>query len=135
MARSVVRRRDLGAPLTLAGLALLGTAYVATVDPNDTGHYLTCPFLYLTGLACPFCGSLRAVHDLATGHAGPAMHRNPLTVLMLPVAVLFWIGWLRQEVTGRRMWLPPRWVGWSLVGLWLVFGVLRNLPGFAPLGP
>jgi hypothetical protein len=127
--------RDLVAPLGLAGLAALGTVYVAAVDPNHAGHYPTCPFLYLTGYACPFCGSLRAVHDLVTGHPAAALHRNPLTVAFLPVVLVFWLLWLRQEITGRPMPAAPKWALWGLLGLWMVFWLVRNLPGFGWLGP
>ena len=37
------------------------------VDPNQPGHYPTDPFLAITGLYCPGCGTLRALHALARG--------------------------------------------------------------------
>jgi hypothetical protein len=124
------------APLGVAALAVAGTVYVAAIDPNQAGHYPTCPFLYLTGYACPGCGTLRAVHDLATGHPMAAVQRNPLAVLLLPVAVLALLAWIRRDAFGRRRtWEIPAWLGWSFVGITLGFAVLRNLPGFGWLGP
>jgi Protein of unknown function (DUF2752) len=124
------------APLLSAATALAATTYVATVDPNQPGHYPLCPFRYLTGYACPGCGSLRAVHDLATGQPLAALHRNPLTVAAVPFVVVMWFLWLRRSATGRgRRWAAPAWLLWSLLGLVIGFWVLRNMPGFAVLGP
>jgi hypothetical protein len=123
-------------PLVVAAVAVIGTMYVAAVDPNQAGHYPTCPFRYLTGYACPGCGSLRAVHDLATGHPLDALHRNPLTVLLVPVAVVALLAWIRREVRGRpRTWTIPVWLGWTVIMALVAFALLRNLPGFGFLGP
>jgi hypothetical protein len=123
-------------PLTVAALGTLGVLYVARVDPNHTGHYPTCPFLYLTGYACPGCGSLRAVHDLATGHPLDALHRNPLTVLLIPVAVVSLALWVRRQAAGRRIrGSLPGWLLWTFLGVLLAFWLFRNLPGFGWLGP
>jgi hypothetical protein len=122
--------------LAVAALAAIGTMYVSKVDPNQAGHYPTCPFRYLTGYACPGCGSLRAVHDLATGHPLDALHRNPLTVLVIPVAVVALLGWIRREATGRPIvWSVPIWLLWTFLGAVLTFWLFRNLPGFGWLGP
>jgi hypothetical protein len=131
-----VRWGSLRAPLAAAGAVLGAVGYLAAVDPNHAGHYPTCPFLWLTGYACPGCGSLRAIHDLATGNAGAALHRNPLTVLAVPFLVLMWVGWTRRLASGReRTWVAPAWALWSLLAVILAFWLLRNLPGFGFLGP
>ena len=36
-------------PLGVAALAAAAVGVVAAVDPNEAGHYPTCPFLSLTG--------------------------------------------------------------------------------------
>lgn len=55
---SVLRR--LARPLTALGAVALPTLYVASVDPNASGHYPTCPFLQATGWWCPGCGGCAA---------------------------------------------------------------------------
>ena len=76
------------------------TAYVGAVDPNRPGHYVTCPLLALTGLACPGCGGLRATHDLVHLALAAAWSMNPLWVL---VALLFfpaffaWVGTIPDQ--------------------------------------
>ena len=128
-------RRGMSAPLAVLGAAAVATAYLAAVDPNQAGHYPTCPFKWLTGYSCPGCGSLRAVHDLATGQVGAALHRNPLTVLAVPFLVVMWGLWVQRRMTGRSRRVAPAWVLWTLLGVILTFWLLRNLPGFGWLGP
>jgi Protein of unknown function (DUF2752) len=131
--------RALWAPLSVAAAALAATTYLALVDPNQPGHYPICPFRSVTGYACPGCGSLRAVHDLATGNLAGALQRNMLTVLALPLLALLWVRWLRTNVSGPRAAMLPAWLLrialWSMLALVLAFGVMRNLPGLGWLGP
>ncbi len=124
------------APAAVAAAAAGGAVAVALVDPNEGGHYPTCPFLAVTGLWCPGCGTLRAVHALTHGDVATAVDLNALTVLLLPVLVLAWVGWLAFRV-GRRP-APPRvptWAGTTIAVAVPAFWVLRNLPVTAALAP
>ena len=76
------RVRRLALPGMVAAAAALGTAYVASVDPNQPGHYPLCPTYALAGIYCPGCGMLRATHDLAHLDVAGAFARNPLSVPM-----------------------------------------------------
>lgn len=130
------RLRAVAAPIATGVLGLSAATMLHLVDPNQPGHYPTCPFLALTGLYCPGCGSLRAMHDLTTLDLAGAWSMNPLTVLAVPYLLAAWVLWLRRELTGQpRRWIAPAWVppvvGVLTVGFW----VLRNLPGFGFLGP
>jgi hypothetical protein len=129
-------RRALLQPLGVATAALLGTGYVAAVDPNAAGHYPTCPFLAITGWYCPGCGALRAVHALAHGDLFTALARNPFVVVALGYLVVVWALWLDRAATGRaRRWLAPPWVLYCVLGATLAFWVLRNVPGWTWLSP
>ena len=128
--------RGLVAPAAVAAAAATVTAYLAAVDPNQPGHYPTCPFLALTGWWCPGCGSLRTVHDLAHLDLAGALARNPFTVLAVPFLLLSWGLWLERTVTGRvprRM--APAWSLHLLLGAIVAFWVLRNVPGWTWLSP
>lgn len=130
------RAAALQAPLAVAGATLTATAYVAAVDPGDAGHYPGCPLLALTGLFCPFCGSLRAVHALAHGDVAAAVGLNVLTVVGLAALVVGWVGWVVRTARGDAAPLAlPRWAGPVLVLTALAFGVLRNLPVGSALAP
>ena len=134
------RRSRLLSPLVAAGGVLLATGYVAVVNPNHPGHYPLCPFKAITGWDCPGCGGLRAVHDLAHGNLAAALDQNALVVvLLIPVAVVMWLGWVRRAWSGKPR--PKReaptsrlgaaWARWSPYGvllLLLAFTVFRNLP-------
>src|SRR5690348_14832927 len=117
----------------VAGAA--GLILVAVVNPEEPGHYPTCPTLALTGFYCPGCGGLRAAHALTHGDVGLALHRNPLVVVLLPLATWAYLAWFRRRWLGRpATWYPPNALLWGLLVVALVFGVLRNLPGFGWLG-
>lgn len=79
------------------GTAVLA-ARLAVVDPARPGHYPGCPFYTLTGLYCPGCGGLRALHDLTQGEIVAALSSNLLVTLAVPVCLGLWIRWvLRVE--------------------------------------
>jgi hypothetical protein len=126
----------LAGPLGVAALAVAAVGVVAVVDPNEAGHYPTCPFLAVTGLACPGCGSLRAVHALAHGDLGAALGLNLLAVLAVVPLVVMWARWLRRTRTATpRSSVAPAAVLWGLLVVVIAFGVLRNLPAFSWLAP
>ena len=121
---------------TAAGVGA-ATLLVAAIDPNEKGHYPTCPLLALTGIYCPFCGGLRAVHDLAHLDLAGALDRNPLAVIALPVIAVLWLLWAQQAFTGKQLLtLPvrPGW-GWAALGVLAAYMVARNLPGAEWLSP
>lgn len=121
------------APTTTAVAALAAAVVVAAVDPNEPGHYPTCPVLALTGLFCTGCGTLRAVHALM--HLDPlgALAMNPLAVLLAPVAVASWAAWLVRAWTGApRRWLAPPWAVGTTAVVLVTFTVARNTSAFAP---
>jgi hypothetical protein len=124
------------APAAVLAVTAAAVGVVAVVDPNEPGHYPTCPFLRLTGWFCPGCGSLRAVHALAHGDVGEALARNPLTVACVPLLVTLFALWTRRRLTGRpRTWAAPAaWIN-ALFVVVIAFWVLRNLAPFAWLAP
>ena len=127
------RLRD---PLATLAVAAAATAYVGAVDPNEAGHYPSCPFLSLTGLYCPGCGALRAVHALAHGDLVTALDRNVLAVAGVALLAAIWVGRVVRAWRGvaRRRVAAP-WLIWSLLVLVLAFTVVRNLPAGALLAP
>ncbi len=119
----------------LLGLGALaagsGLIVLFLFDPATTrGLYPVCPLHEMTGLLCPGCGTLRALHQLTHGNFAAAWGFNPLVVALLPVA--FWLG-LRELIwlgTGRRLpGIVTRPIfGWILIAVMIAFGVLRNVP-------
>ncbi len=136
-ARLPPRRRQV-LPTAAVTAASAGVATVlARVDPNQPGHYPGCPFLLVSGLYCPGCGSLRAVHDLLHANLADALARNPLAVVAIPF-LLYALGAAWARALGRRppsLTSVPAPVIWGGLVVVLAFGVLRNLPGWSWLSP
>lgn len=129
-------RHPLLAPGAVLGAAAAFVAYVAAIDPNQPGHYPTCPWLYVTDTYCPGCGSLRMVHALAHGDVAEALGRNPFAFVMLPVLVAMWALWTYRRARGisRARALHPGLI-WLFFGVTMVFWVVRNLPFGQALAP
>lgn len=123
-------------PAAVGAAAVAAATTVAMVDPNEAGHYPTCPFLAVTGLFCPGCGTLRAVHALTHGDLATAVDLNVLTVVMLPVLVWAWFAWVRYRAGARPAMpaLTPT-AGYAVAIAVPLFWVARNLPWFGALAP
>ncbi len=114
----------------VAALAALTVLYYA--NPAADSHFPACPLHNFTGLHCPGCGTLRAIHCLVHGHLLAAFRLNPLMLLSLPL-----IAWLKLEqasYSGRipgnlRISVPGKIIH-SLPWIVIAYFVLRNLPLF-----
>jgi hypothetical protein len=109
-------------------MAAVAVVVLFCFDPSRYPIYPVCMFHKTTGLQCPGCGALRAMHQLLHGHFAAAFHLNALLVLSLPLA-----GWhAARQVAARlnhRRATPIRqaWL-WSALVVLVVFGIARNLP-------
>ena len=119
-----------------ATVAAGALAYVGTHDPHVAGAYPACVLYSLTGLYCPACGGTRATYDLLHGDLAGAFGRNPAVPLLL-VAVIAWagyrFGYRRRHGTAAPV--APAWAPLAIAMATLVFGVLRNVPGWDWLSP
>lgn len=108
--------------------AFAGALVLFFCDPARAPIYPPCLFHQLTGLSCPGCGSLRALHALLHGHWVAALHFNLLLVASLPLFA--WLGFrvARSELRGGpALNIRPFWL-WLYVAACIAFGVLRNVP-------
>lgn len=131
-----VLQRTVVGPVAVAFVAGAGALVLQRFDPNEAGHYPSCPFLLLTGLFCPGCGSTRMLHALTEGDLAGALAMNPLAVALLPVLGLYYVDWTRRVLTAarRRSTLPAAAV-WAFLVLVVAFGIARNLPAGTWLAP
>jgi Protein of unknown function (DUF2752) len=111
---------------------LIGSATAALVlyffDPARVAIYPVCIFHRLTGLDCPGCGSLRALHQLLHGNLGEAVRFNAFLIASLPIFAWFGYRLVWSEITHQRpAAIRPIWL-WLFLAAWLAFGVLRNVP-------
>lgn len=115
------------AALVIAGI---GAVLLWAFDPASSGLFPPCPLRYLTGLYCPGCGSLRAMHHLLHGNLQAAWAMNPLTILLLPFLSYGLASEALSLWRGRGLpqkFLPASWI-WTLCAVILLFGIARNLP-------
>lgn len=128
------RRALLPLGIGVAGLALaVGVQLV--FDPFRT-HIPLCLVNHLTGLECPGCGAIRAVHAMLDGDLLLALRNNALLTVAAPLAAAGMAVWTVRRALGRRTDLmPSRAVLLALVGIAVLFSVLRNLPMFWFLAP
>lgn len=116
--------------LACASGVICGALFVLFVfNPASSGFYLPCPFHRLTGLYCPGCGSLRAMHQLLHGNLTAAFGLNPLMVLSLPFLGYGFISYSASAMRNR----PRKSVIIPAFGIWLIlliivlFWILRNI--------
>jgi hypothetical protein len=106
-------------------------------DPVHFHFYPVCIFHQTTGLFCPGCGTLRALHQLLHGQIAAAFRFNALFVLTLPLVCGYLLRVALAQAAGRPAPLiRPAWL-WLALAAMIVFGILRNLPhpAFAWLAP
>ena len=109
--------------------------YIFRNSITEAAHLLPeCSIHKVTGLWCTGCGNTRSVTALLHGHLWRAVRCNP-TIPFLALAVLLLYAETVIGIWNDRVKLLPRkkWIWWTILGLFLVFFVLRNfIGGLAP---
>jgi hypothetical protein len=113
--------------LAAVGATCLGVLYL--FNPSLFGFYPRCAFYQTTGLLCPGCGALRAMHQLLHGHLTEAIRFNGLLIFSLPFAAMTGGFYFIRKLQGDPFCLvvKPVWLWIGGVAL-LLFSILRNLP-------
>lgn len=106
--------------LLAAGAALVLLAAYFIFDPASSAIFPPCPVRKLCGLDCPGCGAQRALHALLHLHIGEAFRFNPLMLASTPFLLL-------DRLTSAGP-LRHRNAPWFVLGILILFGVIRNLP-------
>ncbi len=106
-------------------------------DPAGSSFYPSCPFRWLTGLDCPGCGSLRALHQLLHGNIRAAFELNPFIMFAAPYLVYSLSSWLLLKTLGHALPAPGAEIRhrliYALVALILVYWVFRNTAAYSAL--
>ena len=108
----------------------LGAALVVLFLFNPARHstYPFCIFHWITGLQCPGCGGLRAMHHLLHGEVALAFRFNPMLMTAGPVAGAYALWRLQRKPRGRVSARAQGWFLWAMLGALLLFWIARNLP-------
>lgn len=99
-------------------------------NPSNIAIFPKCPFLLLTGLKCPGCGSQRAIHCLLHLDIQEALMYNFLLVASLPViAILVYAEIVKNKKPtlyinlhkARYIWT----IFWFVIGWWIIRNILN----------
>lgn len=123
----MLRRKRL---MVMAGIVLVLTILCIYFyfDPTDR-FFPRCPFLSMTGLECPGCGSQRAIHAVLHGDFASVWQLNAALFVFVPLLILLFVA----EVLGRRRVprlydaLNSRYMIWATATFIIVWWVVRNL--------
>ena len=121
-------------------LLVLGVVFYPqflAVEQFAARHIFFCPFYEVTGLYCPGCGGTRCLTALMHGHPLLALHENPATIVLLLFLLLSYTEHVGLLFGKHWKLIPRNRVFWYiLLGLWLVWAVLRNfIPALMPVMP
>lgn len=109
------RMRD----MAVAGALVLWLVYTRVYWILQAAHLGAppCPFYYLTGHPCPFCGGTRSFAYMWRGDIADAVRLYPLGPALFAGTLLGAGGLLTGAITGRT-WTPRLTPGqWRLVGI------------------
>ena len=110
--------------LIITGGFLYGLFFTAT------GIGIPCLFNKVTGLLCPGCGVTHMCISLMQGDIEGAMRCNIMLFFTLPIILFIGVSYLFYYIRDGICYLP-KWQNktlYILIGLFLLFGILRNLP-------
>ena len=121
-----MKSRSAWVAMILTGIVVVLIYYA--YDPAASRWFPRCPFLLLTGLQCPGCGSQRAVHSLLHLDVMSALHYNSLLVVSLP-AVLFlcYVELMRERRPRLYTSVHRPAVIWTVFTLFMLWWIGRNV--------
>jgi len=94
-----------------------------------TGFYIPCIFRLITGYKCPGCGITTCLFDLLQLKIDKAFHDNQLVFIYLPfIAVYFlYLTYLyiydKEDKILKKI---PNWIIYIVLGITIIYGVIRN---------
>ena len=98
------------------------------------GIGIPCVFHELTGLYCPGCGITRLLFSLLELNFYQAFRSNPLVFILLMLSILYLILKLILKRFNINLTIP-NYIYYFLLIIVILFGILRNIPGFEFLTP
>lgn len=112
-----------------AAVLLGGCAYLLLYSRLGIG--IPCVFHLVTGLSCPGCGVTRMLLSLMRLDFSAAFRYNAVLLCLTPFLLFLFGFWLYRYIR-YGSWKSPKPVRilcWSVVGILLVWGVVRNIIG------
>lgn len=120
-----------------AAVILIAVGVLYVIINRLTGFAIPCPFHLVTGLNCPGCGVSRMFISLLQLDFKSAFKYNAALTVTLPLILYLLISLIIKYI--RRGSVKPNKFQniliYFLIGFFLVFGILRNIPAFDFLAP
>lgn len=90
---------------------------------------LRCPFNYLTGYDCPFCGVQRMCLAILHGDFVSAFFYNPVVFVLIPYFVIVFCGGVSKKAASWKITriCNSNKVVFTILGILCVWGVARNV--------
>ncbi len=113
---------------------VVGMGYYLAIQFMPFG--IPCIFNKLTGLFCPGCGITHMIDDMLHLNFRDAARENLMLAILIPIwsVILFFRVVFKFRTLGSNGNLFNIFV-WCSIALLIVFGILRNIPGFEFLQP
>ena len=112
-------------------LLLLGGWTLYHYDVLPSALRMHCIIFEVAGLYCPGCGASRACYSILHGDWRAAAGYNVLLVVLLPIVAVYiimkTIDWMITGINHIDSHIPDK-VLYGLLGVVIVYGILRNIP-------
>lgn len=96
--------------------------------------YILCPIKEITNLYCPGCGITRMLLSLLKLDFIKAFNYNPLVFISLPIGLYLYIDYLIKKDKSLYKKIPEK-IWYIVIIIFIVYGILRNIPAFDFLAP
>lgn len=114
--------------------SIMGIGLLLLFNYYDIG--IPCLFHQLTGLYCPGCGLTRAFIMLQNFDLFGAIRMNALIVFIPIVLIYIIISMIRYIKNTKPYFLKiPQPITYLILFLVVIFGIIRNIPGFEYFRP
>lgn len=118
-------------------LVLLIALLVYLLIGSRFNIFIPCPIHEITNLYCPGCGVTRMLLAIINGDFYQAFRYNPLLFCLIPFLIFYYgnviYSYYRKKENLFLRFEPQLW--YFLIFLFILYGVVRNLPAFSYLIP
>ena len=116
----------------ISGL-IVGCVFYFSYNPTDSILFPKCPFLLLTGLKCPGCGSQREIHALLHLDFYTTFRHNAMLIFSLPYIILLLGAKITSFISPNSTFpakIQTAQIIWSFFVLVVLFWISRNIWSF-----